>query len=221
MRRAVLVAALAAGALLSSSGAHATVITWGFEGRAEGIGANFGPCNYGICAAIVGGVDMVGRISFELPDTYSPSSRSIDWVTSGDDQGIWVDIGPYHYESNELHIGALGDFSPNPGYRFIGGQSAGDFSQFVLCQDYVDRTGDMPFDNLFAALPKVPARGCTLDGNWVRPIDGSNDVEIRVTRWFAVPEPPVLPLFALGVLALAACRRNLNGSSKDHKETAC
>lgn len=208
MRRPMLVAVVAAGALLCSFGAHATLITWSFEGRAEGLGANFGPPCNGICAAIVGGVDMVGRISFELPDTYGPSSRSISWFTSGDDQGIWVDIGSYHYESHVVHIGAQGDFSPDPSYRFLSfADDSGDFSEFVLCQSYVDTTGDMPFDNLFATLPKVPARACSLDGNWVRPTDGSNDVSIKVTRWFAVPEPPVLPLFAVGVLTLAMRRK--------------
>ena len=196
---------LAALMTLTALTASATPVTWGFEGLSGGPGLPGGSCAASGCADILLDTWFSGTITFDLaaPDAIAdPLAGS--YGAFGSPYGIRLQIGEYAFETDYVQIGIQPDPSPLPQYNFFAQQAGPWFTTIGLFNCYAPFSGIVTTDRQLAQPP--PVGGACPDPSFLRTVDDF-DIALNVSRYFRVPEPGVLSLLGIALIALIAVQR--------------
>lgn len=134
MRKSVCLVAVATAIFASPS--NATPITWGFEGVTAGPGLPGGVCLPQGCQDIFEGTHFVGKFTFDLsaPDS-NPDPDKGQYFSGGGPYGLWIDIGPYRYESHSVRVAVDTSGSINQ-YSIFSNEANGPFTRIGLYNCY-------------------------------------------------------------------------------------
>jgi hypothetical protein len=177
--------------------AHATAITWGFEGYTNGGGLPGGSCPLAGCQDIFRDVPFAGTLAFDLNAPDSNGSESFaEYFSSGGPYGIRLQVGDHYYESHSLRVLIFEDSDPfGPHYNIFSNEPNGLFRRMALLNCDPSFRALVGPDLHQSATPLPGSHGGCYDPSWITGPE-NQDVALFVKRFFAVPEPPLLLLVA-------------------------